>query len=93
MSKIINHEYLAEARSVMKDKFPTMIEYFLEDSATYINSIKDGLAANDAAQIAAPAHTIKSSAGQLGAEKISEIANVFSIRISKTNTLLLMASI
>lgn len=32
----------------MKDKFPTMVEYFLEDTDMYIKTISEGIAANDA---------------------------------------------
>ena len=63
-----------EARSVMQDKFPLMVEYFLEDAATYISSIDEGLAANEAEKVQSTAHTIKSSANQLGADKMSDAA-------------------
>ena len=74
MLEILNHKAAAEAKSIMKDKFPMMIEYFLEDAAMYMNCIDEGLAANDAEKVKSPAHTIKSSASQLGAEKMSEAA-------------------
>lgn len=74
MSQIINMASVDEAKSVMKDKFPMMIEYFLEDAAMYINSIDEGLKAKDADKVKSPAHTIKSSANQLGADKVSDIS-------------------
>ena len=74
MSQIINQEAALEAKATMKDKFPRMVEYFLEDSVMYMKGIEEGLAANDAEKIKSPAHTVKSSAHQLGAEKMSEIA-------------------
>ncbi len=74
MSQIINLSSVEDARTIMQDKFPLMIEYFLEDAATYINSIDEGLAANDAEKVQAPAHTIKSSAAQIGADKVSDLA-------------------
>jgi HPt (histidine-containing phosphotransfer) domain-containing protein len=74
MSQIINMASVEEARSIMKDKFPMMIEYFLEDAVMYIKSIEEGVVANDASMVKSPAHTIKSSANQMGAEKMSEIA-------------------
>ena len=74
MSEIINLASVEEARSIMQDKFPLMIEYFLEDTSTYMNSINEGLAANDAEKVQSPAHTIKSSAAQIGADKVSNLA-------------------
>jgi len=74
MSQIINNDTIEEVRSVMKDKLPMMVEYYLEDSAVYISSIGEGLASNDVEKIKPAAHTLKSSSAQLGAERVSEIA-------------------
>jgi HPt (histidine-containing phosphotransfer) domain-containing protein len=74
MLQIINLSSVDDAKSIMKDKFPIMIKYFLEDAVNYISSIEDGLKISDHESIEFNAHTIKSSANQLGAEKMSEIA-------------------
>lgn len=74
MLQIINQDSVDEAKSIMKDKFPTMIEYFLEDAVNYIRSIEEGLKISDHESVEFNAHTIKSSANQLGAEKMSDIA-------------------
>ena len=74
MPQIINIDSVNEAKSIMQDKFPLMIEYFLEDTEGYIKTMKEGVAESDVEKIKSPAHTIKSSAYQIGAEKMSEIA-------------------
>ncbi|MDB2414948.1 Hpt domain-containing protein [Rickettsiales bacterium] len=70
----INWDTIEGAKSLMGDKFTIMIEYFLEDTATYIDAINNGLNSNDIEQVKVSAHTIKSSALQIGADKVSEIA-------------------
>lgn len=74
MSKILDLTIVNETRELMKDKFPMMVQYFIEDTETYINNINDGIADADAKQVKVAAHTIKSSAASLGAMKLSELA-------------------
>ena len=73
-STILDMEAIEEARAVMKDKFPTMVEYFMEDTEMYINSIKEGVANVSIEKIVSPAHTLKSSSRQMGATRVSEIS-------------------
>lgn len=74
VSVIINQAAMEETKSIMQDKFPMMVEYFLEDAKMYVSSIDEGIKSNDVKQVVSPAHTIKSSAFQVGAQKVSEIA-------------------
>lgn len=71
---ILDADIFNEAKSVMKTKFPTMVQYFLEDSETYILSIREGVLSESSEKIVSPAHTLKSSSKQLGAMRVSEIA-------------------
>lgn len=71
---ILDMAAIAEAKATMKAKFPTMVQYFLEDSESYIAAIKEGIAAASAEKIVSPAHTLKSSSRQMGALRVSEIA-------------------
>lgn len=73
-SKILDHIAVNEAKSTMKAKYPLMIEYFLEDSQTYIENIKNAIASNQIEQIVAHAHALKSSARQMGAIRMSDIS-------------------
>ncbi|MEQ1704610.1 MAG: Hpt domain-containing protein [Rickettsiales bacterium] len=74
MTDLLDMIAIAEVKAMMKAKFPTMVEYFLEDSESYITSIREGIAASNAEKIVSPAHTLKSSAQQMGAIRVSEIA-------------------
>lgn len=73
---IIDLAAINEAKETMKAKFPTMVQYFMEDSESYIESIREGIAAVSSERIVSPAHTLKSSARQMGAIRMSEIAKL-----------------
>ncbi|MFK7967900.1 MAG: Hpt domain-containing protein [Rickettsiaceae bacterium] len=72
--EIINMTAVNTAKDLMGDRFPKMIEYFLEDTQMYMEEIKRGLTEQDLQTILISAHTIKSSAKQLGADRLSDIA-------------------
>lgn len=72
--QVINLSIVEEAKELMGDRFPTMVKYFLEDTEMYLSEIEKGLAHKDANMVLSPAHTIKSSAKQLGAEHVSDAA-------------------
>lgn len=71
---ILDIRAIAEAKAMMKTKFPTMVEFFLEDAQMYIGNIRDAIATENALLIVSPAHTLKSSSKQMGAVLVSEIA-------------------
>ena len=71
---VLDEEILREARDMMQARFPDMVRFFLEDSASYLKTIRSGLEEKDAQKIITPAHTIKSSSKQLGAILVSETA-------------------
>jgi len=70
----LDQEILSEARDMMKARFPDMVKFYLEDSASYLKAIRGGLDESDPQKIISSAHTIKSSSRQLGAILVSEIA-------------------
>lgn len=72
--EIINMQILEEAKSLMKDQFPVMIKYFLEDTDAYFKEIARAIREKNFEIAIIPAHTIKSSAKQIGADRISSIA-------------------
>lgn len=72
--EILNMSIVEEARELMSDRFPMMVQYFLEDTEMYVEEIEKAVRENNAEIAISPAHTIKSSAKQLGAERISEVA-------------------
>jgi len=71
---IINLVTVNEAKILMTDHFPTMVTYFLEDTEMYLQEIERGVQEKNAELAISPAHTIKSSAKQLGAEQVSNVA-------------------
>ncbi len=71
---ILDEPALNEVKESMGEKFPTMVSFFLEDTAKYVNQIKDGLNNNDIKEVIKGSHTIKSSSKQMGAFRISAIA-------------------
>ncbi len=71
---ILDMHVVEEAKATMKEKFPVMVSYFLEDGESYIKTIRDGLARNDAGMVSAAAHTLKSLSLQLGAIKLGAAA-------------------
>ena len=73
-STVLDEAVISEVKDMMKDKFPTMLSYFIEDSEMYVKQTEEGFAANSAEEIVSPAHTLKSSSKQMGAMLLSDIA-------------------
>ena len=71
---VLDKDIIFKSKRMMKQRFPIMVEYFLEDTQNYINQIREGTIQNDYAQLVVPSHTIKSSARQMGAITVSELA-------------------
>ena len=72
--ELFDFNALAEAKETMQSKFGTMIEYFIEDSESYITAIRTAMAAGSIEGIISPSHTLKSSSRQMGALRVSNIA-------------------
>jgi len=71
---IINMKTVSEAKVLMNDRFPMMVKYFLEDTQMYLEEIEKGVQTKNVEMAISPAHTIKSSAKQLGVDRVSIIA-------------------
>lgn len=65
---IIDLAALRSAHTTMKTKFLKIINYYFEDTETYLDVITTGLMKGDINQIISALHTIKSSSKQLGAD-------------------------
>lgn len=63
-----------QAKQMLQQRFDTVLGYFIEDSHAYIASIEEGVQNRNVEMIMAAAHTIKSSARQLGAMRLSALA-------------------
>ncbi len=71
---ILDEESVSAAKQIMKGKFPTMLQYFLEDTDAYLMRMRTGMAEKKTEEIVSTAHTIKSSSLQIGAVRMSDIA-------------------
>jgi len=78
-SEIINIQALDTARYLLGDRFSIIIKYFLEDTEMYSSEIAKGLKEKNIRIISSSAHTIKSSAKQLGIDRVSEVAKQMEI--------------
>ncbi len=72
--KLIDYTAVKEAKQVMRDRFAIMVKYFIEDTENYLLEIEKGLENDDIQAILLPAHTIKSAARQMGAQRVSSVA-------------------
>lgn len=70
----LNQQAIESSRAILKDKFPQMVKFFIDDMVAYMLAIKEGIIQKQPEKIKTPAHTIKSSAQLVGAERISNIA-------------------
>jgi len=78
-SEIINIETLDTAKNLLGDRFSLIIKYFLEDTQAYLSEIAKGLKDKNIRVISSSSHTIKSSAKQLGVDRVSEVAKQMEI--------------
>lgn len=72
--KIINIDTINTTKDLMGDRLSTMIKYFLEDTQMYMEEIARGITEKNPQIALISSHTIKSSAKQLGADRVSEVA-------------------
>jgi HPt (histidine-containing phosphotransfer) domain-containing protein len=73
-SEIINIEAFDAARNLLGERFSVIIKYFLEDTEVYLAEIAKGLKEKNIRIIFSSSHTIKSSAKQLGIDRLSDVA-------------------
>jgi HPt (histidine-containing phosphotransfer) domain-containing protein len=69
-------------KEAMGEKFPTIVQKYIETSKGYIDSISSSITSNDLQSLGAAAHPMKSSSAMLGltavsktSEKIENISN------------------
>ena len=72
--EIINTSTVNTTKELMGDRFPMMIKYFLEDLQMYMEEIARGFKEKNIQIVLSSSHTIKSSAKQLGVDRVSDVA-------------------
>lgn len=73
-SAVLDMEAIEDARDSMKDKFATMVGYYLEDSTDCVSQIDDAVSSGTFSKLVAPAHMLKSSSRLLGAMDVADLA-------------------
>ncbi len=68
----INRQTFATLKDNMEDMLPLLIEAFLEDGCTLLQEIEKGINTLDVGVISTATHTMKSSAKNIGAERLAE---------------------
>ncbi|MDH5723580.1 MAG: Hpt domain-containing protein [Alphaproteobacteria bacterium] len=67
-------DVLNEAHTLLKKRWPEMVEGYLEDVHMYIANIKAGFESGDKQAVASSAHPLKSSSNGMGVIGLGEIA-------------------
>lgn len=70
----VNETEFARTRTELGTAFPRILGYFREDGAKSIHTIEEAFRARNAAALVTPAHTLKGEAAQLGAYRLSGMA-------------------
>lgn len=68
---IMDEEALAEMCEVMGEKISRMFNFFMEDSVSYMSSIKAGYESEKIEEIIEASHSLKSSSELIGALRLS----------------------
>lgn len=71
-SPVINPSTYSMLKENLSEIFPELKAAFLEDSFILLDQIKDNLPEGDASVIANAAHTLKSSAKNMGADQLAD---------------------
>lgn len=70
----VDRAVLEELREIMDDDFVTLLLSFLDTAPGLIREIEAGILDRDVEQVILPAHSLKSSSANVGAQKLSDIA-------------------
>ncbi|MFC7292589.1 Hpt domain-containing protein [Hirschia litorea] len=67
VADLIDQPAVDEARQLLKEKYETIVPLFVQNTKEMISQVKVALDSNELEQIIRPAHSLKSSAKQMGA--------------------------
>ncbi len=71
---VLDMETVRQAREILKGKYDAMVTMFITGSETRLEEIRTGLEAGDRDGVIRAAHSLKSTAMQMGAERLSNHA-------------------
>ncbi len=72
--RVLDPTYLAEALDGDRDATNRLVEIFLHELGLQVQRLREAAAGGDAETMSRTAHAFKGSAGQLGGERLSELA-------------------
>lgn len=70
----MNMDEVQEAKNILKARYPELVEGYLEDAASYVAAIEEGVAEESLDKIIHGAHPMKSSSAGLGITGVSQIS-------------------
>lgn len=71
---IVNYAVLGEVAALLRKKFPTIVEAYIEEAQNYVAGIFEGIEKGDARTIAQNAHPLKSSSEGMGVIRVHVLA-------------------
>jgi HPt (histidine-containing phosphotransfer) domain-containing protein len=71
---VIDTAVFEKLKTRMKAKFPVLLEGYLRDAKTYLETIERNLPAGDLTELIGAAHSLKSASGLLGVTGVQEAA-------------------
>ena len=71
---LLDEDAVANARSILKDKYSGMVEVYITNSWERVEEIEKAIGDLDVEAAIRPAHTLKSTSKQMGALKLSDVA-------------------
>ena len=85
---VINLTTYASLKENLAEILPELKEAFIEDGLILLDQIKDNLNQGDSTVIMTAAHTLKSSASNMGADQLAEYCMKIEDRLLKLNHVL-----
>lgn len=73
----VNEETIKTLKEVLEDEFPVLINTFLNDAALRVQELFAARDAGDIARMEQPAHTLKGSSSNVGAQALTTICAGF----------------
>ena len=71
---VIDLDMLKQVQTLLKERWPELVDGYLESATTYIDNIRNGLVKGDAHVVSSNAHPLKSSSSGIGIVSVGDIA-------------------
>ncbi|MCU7959294.1 MAG: response regulator [gamma proteobacterium symbiont of Bathyaustriella thionipta] len=73
---LIDRDVLSELFSIMEDETADLIRTYLATTPAILSEIEEAIEAHDVASVVRPAHSLKSSSANVGASRLSQLAQI-----------------